>query len=480
MPQTPWIPASVLAPLAPNLLFQKGEFERARSGYRALHCYEGELHALLRLDRWQEALTVGEKVTAPTPEGEGLLALAYLRSGQPQRAQQSAEWAAPRDSSAYWPLVALGAVALRWKASRDEAHGHFLRATQQRPELAEGWLGLLAVAATPEEAQQVVAALARLAPRGYPFDFWSQPLRLSVQNQPFVSRAFPEGGMFCPQTPLPPVQTLSFKRDPRGMLYFDALIEGQPMRLLYDTGGGHHCMLTSQALARLQPAFVASTVLTGIQGQSAGQLYRGERLQIGELELRRLLIESAPGNLGGFDGLVGWRVLGERVQRIDLRQNTLTLLEKPAFREGPGISLPLHFVADQPVIGVRCRRWGRVGEVALWAILDTGATQDFFSLRAGAQLSARFRRDRLQTTMGIGQSHKQIERRTLSVGYELLTPESRFLASYSEATAASFLDKVHNPATGFEHGLLLGMNFLSHFSVIELDPLGRRVRLVPL
>ena len=286
--------------------------------------------------------------------------------------------------------------------------------------------------------------------------------------------------MFCPQTPLPPVYTLPLKRDLRGMLYFDARIEGQSMRLLYDTGGGHHFILTPQALARLHPTFVASTMLTGIQGQSAGRLYRAERLQLGELELKRLLIESAPGNLGGFDGLIGWRVLGERVQRLDLRQNTLTLLEKPAPQDTQDILLPLHLVADQPVIQVHCRRRGRTGGNSLWAILDTGATQDFFSLRAGAQLTSRFRRDRLQTTMGIGQSHQQIERRTLSVGYELLTPENRLLASYSEATAASFLDKVHNPATGFEHGLLLGMDFLSRFSVIDLDPIGRRVRLVPL
>lgn len=471
--------ASALAPLAPDLLFEKGEFARARSGYRALHHYEGELRALLRLDRWQEAITVGEKVTVPTPEGEGLLALAYLRGGQPQRAQQSAEWAAQRDPGAYWPVVALGALALRWQANRDTARGYLRRATQQQSEIAEGWLWLLSVVATPDEALHATAALTRLAPRGYPFEFWSQPLRLSAQNQPVVNRAFPEGPMFCPGVSLPPVYTLPLKRDPRGMLYFDARIEGQPMRLLYDTGGGHHFMLTPQALARLHPTFVASTMLTGIQGQSAGRLYRAEQLQLGALELKRLLIESAPGNLGGFDGLIGWRVLGERVQRLDLRENTLTLLEKPAPLESVGIWLPLHLVSDQPVVQVHCRRRGRTGRNSLWAILDTGATQDFFSLRAGAQLTSRFRRDRLQTTMGIGQSHPQIERRTHTVGYELLTPESRLLASYSQATAASFLDRVHNPATGFEHGLLLGMDFLSRFSVIELDPTGRRVRLVP-
>ncbi|WP_394795873.1 aspartyl protease family protein [Armatimonas sp.] len=479
MPQMSRVAAAALSPILPDVLFQRGEFARARAGYQARRLYEGELRSLLRLDRWQEAIVVGESAPAPTPEQEGLLSLAYLRAGQPQRARESADWAWRRDPQAYWPLVARGTLALRWDADPVAAGGFLRQATALRPELAEGWLALLAAPLDSQEAARSAANLARLEPRGYPFDFWSKPLRESALNALRFTHAFPDGQVFCPVGARLPVQTLRLKRDPRGMLYFDAEVDGQRMRLLYDTGGGRHFLLTPAAVARLRPLFIASTVVTGLQGQSGGGLHRAERLRLDTLELRALPVESAPANLGGFDGLVGWRVFGERIQRLDLRQNTLTLLERPSVQESGALQLPLHLILDQPVIGVRCRRRDQTAEIPLWAILDTGATEDFFSLRAGAQLTSRFRRGALQASIGIGQSHKRIETRSLAVGFDLLSQASQPLTSYSEATAASFLDTVHNPASGFEHGLLLGMDFISRFTVIELDPVGRQVRLVP-
>lgn len=473
----PWVATAALSPILPDVLFENGEFVRAISGYRALRLYEGELRALLRLDRWQEAIAAGERAPALTPEQEGLLALAYLRAGQPQRAQESAEWAWRRDSQAYWPLVALGTLALRWESDHETAGAYLRQAIARRPNYAEGWLALLATTREAQEVAQAAAALTRLAPQGYPFDFWSKPLRDNAQNALQFTDAFPRGETFCPVSAVPSVQVLQLKRDPRGMLYFNAEVDGQRLRLLYDTGGGRHLLLTPDAVARLRPLFVASTIVTGLQGHSGGLLHRAERLRLDSLELRALPVESTRANLGGFDGLVGWRIFGERVQRVDLRQNTLTLLEKPG-RSEAGICLSLHLIQDQPVIGVRCRHAGK-SDLPLWAILDTGATQDFFSLRAGAQLSSRARREVLRVSIGIGQTHEKMETRSLAVGFDLFSLSNQLLTSYAQATAASFLDDVHNPASGFEHGLLLGMDFISRFAVLELDPVGRQVRLVP-
>jgi tetratricopeptide (TPR) repeat protein len=477
MSQPPWIAAAALSPFAADALFQKGEFAQAREGYRALHQAERELWALLRLDRWEEARALGQSHKAPSAELLGLLALASLRAGEPQRAQVLAERAERRSPESYWPLVARGTLALRWEADRPKALGYLRSATRRRPEIPEGWLALLAATHDVQEATQSARELNRLAPHGYPFDFWSQPLRSSASSVlPFL-QAFPEGALFTPVPALPAVQVLSLKRDPQGMLFFEAELDGQRLRLLYDTGAGRHFVLTPQAVARLKSAFVAKTTVTGLQGQSLGQLYRAERLRLDTLELGAVLVESAPGNLGGFDGLVGWRIFGERVQELDLRRLTLTLREEPDLSQrGTGGWLPLHLVAEQPVLEVRCRVGSKTPERAFWAILDTGASRDFFSLRAGAQLTKRYRREVLTTPIGIGQSHPKVETRSLAVGFDLLSEQGELLTSYAQASAASFLDSVHSPATGFEYGLLLGMDFCSRFATIELDPVGRRLR----
>lgn len=488
MPLTPWIAAATLAPLTPDLHFQGGRFQSAQVAYQSLakkqsltHVgYEGQLLSLLRQDRWQEAVALGERAPQHDLELAGILALAYLRAGQPTRAQELAEAAWRQQPTAFWPLVALGTIALRWEADGRAAQGYLRQAVALRPDAPEAWLALLAAVHEPEEAERVEQQLVRLAPRGYPFAFWSAPVRQRATTAARYSAAFPQGATFCPSVPPPATQTLTLRRDPRGMLYFDAELDGLPLRLLYDTGGGRHLILTPQALARLKPTFVASTVMTGLQGQSKGDIHRGERLRLGALELNALPIESTAGNLGGFDGLIGWRALGEKVQRLDLRQATLTLQEQASPPEPRAIELLLHLVQDQPVLQLQCDRGKKLPPVPLLAILDTGSAQDIFSLRAGERLTARQeQRSFTQKSLGIGQTHAKIELRTLPLAFDLLTEHGTLLTSYTQGMAASFLDRVYNPATGIEHDLLLGMDFASRFSVIELDPVRRRARLVP-
>jgi tetratricopeptide (TPR) repeat protein len=487
MPLTPWIAAATLAPVMPNLHFQGGRFQSAQAAYQSFvkkHPltrvgYEGLLLSLLRQDRWQEAVALGERVPFQDSELAGLWALANLRGGQPTRAQELAEAAWRQEPAAFWPLVALGTIALRWEADTRAAQGYLRQAVELRPDSPEAWLALLAAVHDPEEADRVEQQLVRLAPQGYPFAFWSVPLRQRATTVARYSAAFPKGQTFCPSVPPPATQTLTLHRDRRGMLYFDAELDGLRFRLLYDTGGGRHLILTPQALARLKPTFVTSTLITGLQGQSKGDIHRGERLRLGALELNSLPIESTSGNLGGFDGLIGWRALGERVQRLDLSKNTLTLQERPSPPDERSTTLPLHLIQDQPVFELECVRETPTKRFAVLAILDTGSVQDLFSLRAGGQLSQKQgRREVIKQAVGIGQSHAQIEFRTFPVTFTLCAPTTP-LALYAQATAASFLDTVYSPATGIEHGLLLGMDFVSRYAIIELDPMGHTLRLVP-
>lgn len=471
----PWLTAAALAPLGPDCLFEAGEFARAQAGYQRLRLSEKQLWALLRQDHWQEAIVLGERVAPQTAEGEGLLALAYLRGGQPARALESARWAAERDPVAYWPKVALGTLASRWRGDHEAALLYLRQAVTINPRFPEGWLALLAATPDLTEARYAESRLLQLAPKGYPFRTQSSSLPSAL----FLA-AFPGGQVFIPRGSPPEQQVLPLKRDLRGMLYVEVKLDGHSFRLLYDTGGGRHLVLTPSALERLKPTFVTSTVMTGVQGWSPARLFRAERLQLGSMELRSLVIESAPANLGGFDGLVGWRVLGELVQRIEPERGTLTLSKMPLALTRDARCLPLHLIQDQPVVGVECRPEGKREPVFLWSFLDTGSTDDFFSLRMGALLAPTGRhRTRLQSAVGLGKSQQQVELETLPVAFDVLSERGELLTSYTQATAASFLDKVLNPAMGFEHGLLLGMEFLSRFKCIELNPLQRQVRLVP-
>ena len=476
----PWLTAAALAPLGPDGLFEAGEFTRAQAGYRRLRLSEKQLWALLRQDRWQEAIVLGERAAPQTAEGEGLLALAYLRGGQPRSALESADWAAERDPSAYWPKVALGTLASRWSGDHAAALRCLRQAVAINPQLPEGLLALLTATPDLAEARCIENTLLQLAPKGYPFRTRSASLwNSSLPSSRFLA-AFPGGQTFISKDPLPEQRVLPLKRDLRGMLYVEVEVDGHPFRLLYDTGGGRHLVLTSSALERLKPTFVTSTVMTGVQGQSPARLYRAERLQLGSMELSSLVIESVPGNLGGFDGLVGWRVLGELVQRIEPERGTLTLSKKPLALTRDAQCLPLHLIQDQPVVGVKCRPEGKREALFIWSFLDTGSTDDFFSLRVGALLvPTGRRRTRLLSAVGLGKSQQPVELETLPVAFEVFSERGELLTSYTQATAASFLDKVLNPAMGFEHGLLLGMEFLSRFKCIELDPLQRQVRLVP-
>ncbi len=456
MSLTPWIAATV----------------RAR--------YEKQLWELLRQDRWKDAIELGEQAVSPTAEGEGLLALAYLRGGLPAQAQASAQWASQRDLVAYWPKVALGTLACRWGGDQQAGLAALRQAVVAYPYIPEGWLALLSMTSDPSEARRAKNTLLRLAPQGYPFRtkdslLWSDTLPSSL-----YLAAFPEGRAFIPQNPPSEPLVLPLKRDRRGMLSVEVELEGHPFRLLYDTGGGRHLVLTPPALARLKPRFITRTVLTGVQGQGSARLYRAERLRFGSLELSPLVVESTSADLGGFDGLIGWRVLGELVQRLEPDRGTLTLSKKPQPVASGTVCLPLHLMQDQPVIGVECRPDSKRAPLSVWALLDTGSTDDYFSLRVGALLAPKGRRRIPQANItGIGQSRQQIVQERLSVAFDLFSERGELLTSYAEATSASFLDTVLSPALGFEHGLLLGMDFLGRFSCIELDPLQQQARLVP-
>lgn len=489
MPLTPWLAAAALAPLTPSHHFSTGAFASARVGFQALARRspltvtgrECQLLTLLRLDAWSEALLLGERVRQESPELAGLYALACLRGGQPHRAQELAEAAWHEAPEAFWPLVALGTIALRWESDLRAAQGYLRQATALRPSSPEAWLALLAAVQDPREAEQVEQELARCRPLGYPFQFWSAPLRQRAHTAASFSAAFPGGETFCwPKTKPSDVIVLALKRDPRGMLYIEAELDGHSLRLLYDTAAGRHFIVTPQALARLKPLFVASTVITGLQGQSHGTIHRAERLRLGALELGAVPVESTAANLGGFDGLIGWRVFGERVQQLDLQAGTLTLRERPLPQDRRGVVVPMQLVQDQPVLWLQAGGTGKRGKIPFLSVLDTGAPQDIFSLRAGARLVPRPGRGQLlQETLGIGQTHAKIEFRTLRSGFGLFTLQGQHLTDYTQATAASFLDRVYSPAVGIEHDLLLGMDFLSRFSQLTLDPVGKTATLVP-
>ena len=433
----------------------------------------------LRSDRWREALRQCElaREGLASPECCGLFALATFRAGLPDVARHWADRGLRDQPDAYWPLVARGILAALWDHKPALALDSLRRATGLRPDLPDAWLGILLATELDSEQEQAQRRLHALPPSSSVFPTWGPALLTSLERP----IAFPEGEAFS-QTSSPPLRvTIPLRRDPRGMLWVAAQIDGKRFRLLYDTGGGRHLLLTPTALARLRPRYIASTRLLGLQGFSDATLHQADRLQLGTLELRALPIESTQANLGGFDGLLGWRTLGDLSQRVDLERLTLTLSTESFPPNSQRVTMPLQIFRNHLLVALRCAPDG-IEPFALWGLIDTGASDDFFSLAIAQRLAhglpaPRQHRGMLQSSIGVGHTQRKIDLLSFSRSYTLTTPTRQPLTLYAEGRGASFLDNVHNPATGFEHGLLLGMDFISRFSSLEIDPLRSQLHL---
>ncbi len=500
------LPASASRPadVSPQRLFGQGQFERSCIAYtRDIQRHPdqpaarvGLVRALLRLDRWPEALDAARTTANLLPnsaDAQGLYALAALRAGDPDTAAPAATRAMVLDGNNYWALVADGRLAL-WNGQETHARRDFRRATVLRPSEPDGWRGLLLSENFDEEGYRTAVAYLRLAPQGHPHDLYVNFVRKFVKNWPALRHAYGTES-FIAVAPVREAALQAWRRTGaslsvtvplqrrKGHWLIPVLINGQTFHLVFDTGASG-ITLNPEAAQRLHLPTLAHSLAGGVQGNAASTDLYATAMAVGGLTLSSIPIDVVRQPLTSSDGLFGAAVLGKYSVTLDMDKGLMTLERGRAAdrRLTPQeVAVPFHLYHD--VILMRVQVEG--GQV--WALLDTGSDASCLSLRYARELAARppraeVREVVLHGSFGIGQTAEPIKAIVFEKPLHVsLGGKSPSLALRSENIEAglSVLDTQISPKYDFEVPLLLGAPYLDRFRRFTIDFPRRELRFVP-
>jgi hypothetical protein len=164
-------------------------------------------------------------------------------------------------------------------------------------------------------------------------------------------------------------------------IYLEALVDGSPVRLMFDTGSTG--FLDTNALARLGLS-AQGTLATqggGAKIERSG-LVRLGRLDLGGVVFRDQIVgtldESGFASVEGgrVDGVLGYEIVKRLVVEIDYGAKRLTLFKRGGFRPAPGaVAVPIKFFAQIPEITARVD--GIEGEF----VIDTGSRASLLLLK---------------------------------------------------------------------------------------------------
>lgn len=189
---------------------------------------------------------------------------------------------------------------------------------------------------------------------------------------------------------LTPVAELPLHAENRQALV-DIEINGQPARMLLDTGAGHS-VLTRAAAMRLGLRMRPGTIIAsqGVGGISRDFAVTATGLRLGALALPDRLTAVVPGRLGTpggttSDGLLGMDILRDYDLDLDFARQHLTLYRGPACPDtplpmpGPATVVETALTAQGHLV-MRAALDGR----PVLAMLDTGSQHSVVTTRAAA------------------------------------------------------------------------------------------------
>lgn len=470
--------------------FAAGKFDQARKNYASLvkadpksaAASAGLVQSLLRLDQWRDALKAAQAAVTAVPQSadaRGLLALVEIRAGEPEQADADAKSALVLDKDNYWGLVA-AARTTNWNGREKDSNALFLRATILHPERPDAWLGLIQTEKDGSITDADLAVANRylaLKPKGQPFDFETPFVQNLVTNETGYWHSFDSDPPFHVEkaTGKPGDYYTIFPIQREGnYVLVSVQINGKPFHLLFDSGADA-ILLTKNAAKRLALPVLAKTYVGGMQGRGAATLQRADTLDLGSLTLHSIPIRVTDGYDGPGDGLFGGAILNNAAITFDFDSSTMTVAQGAgakhlALPHSSTASMPLHFYDSHLFVSTHC------GKRRIWALVDTGAETDFFSLELTHALSADtskadWREGTVDTRSGIGDS-------AMSVDY-CLTPQKVTLAfdgSLPPATliqdgliGQSSVDHQLSPGFDFEIGMMLGVPVLAQHSRVTID-----------
>ena len=389
--------------------FAQGKFDDARKTYQTLLKMDpsqtaprlGLIQTLLRLDRWREALTEAQSFVLADPnsaDARGLRALAEMRAGQPDAAQSDAEKSLSLDKDDYWGLVAAGRLA-DWNGRRKDSREFFTRATSLHPERPDAWLGLWDDADENRIGETDLAVAKHylaLDPKGQPFDGETPFLRNLIEKESAFWSGFDADPAFHLSEADKKQEAYSaifpIQRD-GDYVMVAVKVNGQPFRLLFDTGASG-LLLTRKAARRLALPDLAKSLVSGLQGNAPATLQRADTLSLGPVTFHSVpvLVADGPDNMG--EGLFGGNILEDYAVTLDFDNGTMTLARGPgaahiAHPNSTTSTVPLHLFHGDLYISAHAQDMdGHAPDRPLWALLDTGAETNFLSLALTRDLSA--------------------------------------------------------------------------------------------
>ena len=472
----------------------QGKFDDARKTYerlvksdpRPVGPHLGLIQTLLRQDRWRDALREAQAITLAAPadaDARGLLALAEMRAGQPDAASADSGKSLMLDKDDYWGLVAAGRVA-DWDGRRKESREFFTRAAALRPERPDAWLGIWDSAEASHLGEVEIAAARKylaLDPKGQPFDRETPHLKGFVQNEREFWRRFeaapafqtPEAGPDTSSTVTLPIQRAG------DYVTVTVGINGQIFHLLFDTGADG-LLLSRKAAKRLSLPDLADSLVSGVQGSTPAKLQRAEVMTLGSLTLHSIPLTVIEAAGGTGDGILGGDVLDQYAVTLDFDNSTMTLTRGPGAghmaRPHASLStLPLHTFGDHLFVSAHAREEAAgAPDHPFWAVLDTGAETNFFSMVLTRELSAHSIHDdwhegSFKERTGIGDSSMKVDYCLTPAKVRLTFDGSDHVSNQIGLNGESVLDQQISPDTDFETGMLLGIPALAQQSRVTID-----------
>ena len=477
-------------PAAGDALFAQGQFEAARKAYAQSAdpaAPAGLVRALLRLDRWDEALAAAQNLAAKTPgsaDAHGLLALCLIRAGwQPPYAVEAKQSLA-LDPNNYWGLVASGRIA-DWDGHTEDARTLFRKASALHPEWPDAWGDLFLVdddRGHVKEQLAVAQAYVKLNPQGHPHDENAEDARELLGHASDFQAAFESDPPYQhPQTssenaasaPKPASMTVEFMGD---YVLFPVTINSSPFRLLFDTGGGDDILLEWNAAKRLHLPVIAHSYVRGVSGKEKSDTLKAQTMTLTGLTYKSIKIETAGALEDAGDGILGGDILRDSVVTLDFEQRTATFAQGAAAQAPatlPGdesISLPFHFYHGDLYVQVA------LNSVPVWALVDTGAYDTTLSLRFAKQQLKSVSKDDVRSGLyhgkrGVGNTDNKMEYVESRAESQITLSQTPPVSVPTPTIGTSDADKEVSPSAGcdFEVSLWLGMSSLTYARRVIFD-----------
>ena len=472
-------------PSAGDQLFAQGQFEAARKAYAASAdpaASVGLVRALLRLDRWDDALTAAQAFAAKSPgsaDAHGLLALALIRAGWQPPYEGEAKQSLALDPGSYWGLVASGRIA-DWDGHVEDARAQFRKAAALHPEWPDALLGLLRTLDADKDAAEKPAVTTKylaLNPQGQPFDRENEGLRDFQANAGIYRHSFdadPPFQQIAGKDPADEKTAATLKVDfVEDWAIFPVTVNDQRFRLLFDTGAGD-LVLTPNAAKRLKLPTLTHSFIRGVNGREPSQVLKASTLALGRLRYRSIPIRTMGLSPGGADGLLGGSTLDDCVITLDYAGGTATLSPAKTAAAPPPLpgdqvaALPFRVYRDHLFLSV----W--VNGHPAWAMLDSGAQETVMSLRfAKEQLKSTPKDDYHLGTFhgqsGVGNTDQREDYVYSRAQSNITISDQPPVSVQTDTIGRSSMDREVSPNYDFEIGLLLGASSLTYARRVTFD-----------